>query len=57
MGSDSESIKILPAEEKDIPLTIELRKLLFKEMGVPDEALIDNAYENILQLYSNEFNE
>jgi len=55
MGSDSETIKILPVEEKDIPIAIELRKLLFKEMGVPDEALIDNAYDNILQLYRNEF--
>lgn len=56
MGSYDETIKILPAEERDIPLAIELRKLLFEEMGVPDEVLIDNAYENIQRFYIDEFN-
>lgn len=57
MSENSEEFKFILVEEKDIPLVLEFRKTLFKEMGVPDQSFIDNAYEILNELYIKELKE
>ena len=50
---DKYSIKA--GSSKDIPQILYFRKLLFQEMGVADNLLIDNVGETLLDLYTQEF--
>lgn len=45
------------ATEKDIPLALKFRKLLFDEMGVPEESLIDNSYGVLRERYAEKYRE
>lgn len=57
MSGSNEIFTFRPVEEKDISLAINFRKVLFKEMGIPDESLVENAYDIILKLYTKELKE
>ena len=42
---------IRQATVEDVPLAIEFRQKLFAEMGVPNEAFIDNVYGQLTEIY------
>lgn len=51
---EEKNIRIVKAQEKDIALVVSLRKLLFQEMGVPEESFIENVYDVIETYYAEE---
>lgn len=55
MSQSSPDFSFAPAEQQDIPLVLNFRRLLFDEMGVPENALIDDSYEVLFNLYQMEF--
>lgn len=44
-----------PAEKQDIPVALNFRRILFDEMGVPENSLIDDCYGVLFELYQKEF--
>jgi GNAT superfamily N-acetyltransferase len=55
MSQSSRNFSFVPAKKQDIPLALNFRKILFDEMGVPENSLIDDCYEVLLNLYQEEF--
>ena len=55
MIQSSPDFSFAPAEQQDIPLALNFRRLLFDEMRVPENSLIDDCYEILLNLYQEEF--
>ncbi|WP_158453447.1 GNAT family N-acetyltransferase [Pelosinus fermentans] len=47
---------IIQASEKEIPLALQFRQILLKEMGIPRELLINSMSEVLLAFYHQEFN-
>ncbi|MDF2986846.1 MAG: GCN5-related N-acetyltransferase [Eubacterium sp.] len=53
--SKSGKFYIKAAEEKDIPLALNLRKKLFRDTGVPEQAFQENLDSLLLQEYTNAY--
>jgi GNAT superfamily N-acetyltransferase len=47
----NQTYSVEKATEKDVALILALRKKMFREMGVPDTALLDDADDVLLALY------
>ncbi|MFZ1642283.1 MAG: GNAT family N-acetyltransferase [Candidatus Contendobacter sp.] len=57
MNESGKGFLFVPAGKMDIPLALNFRRILFDEMGVPDNSLIDNCYDILFKLYQEEFEE
>jgi GNAT superfamily N-acetyltransferase len=57
MSESNDQFIFKAAEEKDILLAVHFRRMLFREMGVPDESFIENVYDEISDLYQKELKE
>jgi len=55
MNENNETFIFISAGKQDIPLALEFRKCLFDEMGIPENALIDDSYNFLLDVYNKEF--
>ena len=57
MNPNDNDYSFSQATESDVPLALKFRRLLFDEMGVPDESLIDNSYYLLQKIYASEYRE
>jgi GNAT superfamily N-acetyltransferase len=55
MADEERELRIASAGQEDIPVIVELRKILFQEMGVPDSTFIDHVYDVVTEDYSREY--
>lgn len=55
MSERRQDFSFSPAQKQDIALALNFRKVLFDEMGVPENLLIDNCDDVLFDLYQDEF--
>ncbi len=55
MSDVTNEIRIVTAKKEEVPVIVELRKILFEDMGVPESSFINDVYKVITRDYFKEY--